>query len=275
MGSILDKLYVIICVNYFDQLLLGYIAYLLIVNHLTVLPSAQAQSYGNGPRHLVYALVYSREYSKDLILKCVLCHNCALFSSSSLHYLNRSHSACECSIGTRQYYASDMGARKGGDGAIQSIISQTNNGCSLLSLILVVVNVMCECNVFPSSAFRHELRKCFCIVYSDCQWRSHGGGGGRGLQPLSPIEPQMTSYITETVRTKCIISEALKVRGQKYDKLSLKIVQRAPKWPLQHANFQKFSRRACSRTPLESFLALKMLKNNSCGKNTLEKSDEN
>ena len=66
-GGILDKLYVIICLNYFDQLLLGYIAYLLIVNHLTVLPSAQAQSYGSGPRHLVYALVYSREYKKDLI----------------------------------------------------------------------------------------------------------------------------------------------------------------------------------------------------------------
>ena len=46
------------------------------------------------------------------------------------------------------------------------------------------------------------------------QWRSHGGV--RGLQP-SPIEPQMTSYIIETVRTKCIISEALKVRDQKYD----------------------------------------------------------
>ena len=48
-GGILDKLYVIICPNYFDQLLLGYIAYLLIVNHLTVLASAQAQSYGSGP----------------------------------------------------------------------------------------------------------------------------------------------------------------------------------------------------------------------------------
>ena len=69
-GGILDKLYAIICLNYFDQLLLDYIAYLLIVNHLTVLPSAQAQSYGSGPRHLVYALVYSREYKKDLILMC-------------------------------------------------------------------------------------------------------------------------------------------------------------------------------------------------------------
>ena len=68
----MDKLYVSICLNYFDQLLLGYVAYLLFVNHLTVLPSAQAQSYGSGPRHLVYALVYSREYKKDLILLCIM-----------------------------------------------------------------------------------------------------------------------------------------------------------------------------------------------------------
>ena len=85
----------------------------------------------------------------------------------------------------------------------------------------------------------------------------------------------MTSYIIETVRTKCIIGKALKVRGQKYDKLLLKIVQKAQKWPLQYANFQKFSRGACPRTPLESFLALKLHKINSAGKNTLEKSDEN
>ena len=68
----MDKLYVIICFNYFDQPLLGYNAYLLIVDHLTVLPSAQAQSYGSGPRHLVYALVYSRVYKKDLILMCIM-----------------------------------------------------------------------------------------------------------------------------------------------------------------------------------------------------------
>ena len=37
------------------------------------------------------------------------------------------------------------------------------------------------------------------------------------------------------------IYEALKVRGQKYDKLFLKIVQKALKWPLQYANFQNFS----------------------------------
>ena len=98
-----------------------------------------------------------------------------------------------------------------------------------------------------------------------------GGGVLRVTTPL-PIEPQMTSYIIKTVRTKYIIGEALKVRGQKYDKLSLKIVQKALKWPLQYANFQKFSRGAC---PLELFLALKMLKNNSSGKNMLEKSDEN
>ena len=67
----MDKLYVIIFLNYFEQLLLGYIAYFLIVNHLTVLPSAQAQSCGNGPRHLAI-LVYSREYKKDLILMCIM-----------------------------------------------------------------------------------------------------------------------------------------------------------------------------------------------------------
>ena len=37
-GGILDKLYVIIFLSHYDQLLLGYIAYLLIANHLTVLP---------------------------------------------------------------------------------------------------------------------------------------------------------------------------------------------------------------------------------------------
>ena len=85
----------------------------------------------------------------------------------------------------------------------------------------------------------------------------------------------MTLYIIETVQTKCIIGEALKVRSQKYDKLSPKIVQKALKRPLQYANFQKFCRGACPRTPLESFFALKLLKNNSAGKTTLEKSDEN
>ena len=38
-SGILDKLYVIIFLNDFDQLLLSYIAYLLIVNHFTVLPN--------------------------------------------------------------------------------------------------------------------------------------------------------------------------------------------------------------------------------------------
>ena len=67
------------------------------------------------------------------------------------------------------------------------------------------------------------------------QWRSHGGGLGVTIPP--PIEPQVTSYIIETVRTKCIIGEALKVRCQNYDKLSLKIIQKALKWSLQYANF--------------------------------------
>ena len=154
----MDKLYVIICLHYFDQLLLGYIVNLLIVNHLTVLPSAQAQSYGSGARHLVYALVYSREYKNDLILMCI-CHNCALFSSSCLHHLNRSHAACECSTGTRQYYASNMAARWGGHGTIQSIISQTNNGCSLLSETGVNRNFWGAPNF--KSAARTKIRKRF------------------------------------------------------------------------------------------------------------------
>ena len=66
----------------------------------------------------------------------------------------------------------------------------------------------------------------------------------------------MTSYIIETVRTKCIIGEALKVRDQKYDKLSLKIVQKALKWPLQYANFLG---EHAPGAPLESFLDLSCL----------------
>ena len=93
----------------------------------------------------------------------------------------------------------------------QSIISQTNNGCSLLSLILaklLLSDITCK-NVFALSI----------VTASGVAT----GGGDWGLQLLS-IEPQMTPYIIETVRTKCIIGEALKVWGQKYDKLSLKIV---------------------------------------------------
>ena len=190
-----------------------------------------------------------------------------------LRYLNRSHSACECSrpIGstTQVTWAHAGGPRCHGPSLwlcnkvlkpnFQSIISQTNNGCSLLSLILakLLLSDINSENVFALS-----------IVTA---W---GGEGVGGYNPL-PIEPQMTSYIIETVRTKCIIGKVLKIRGQKYDKLSLKIVQKALKWLLQHANIQKFSGGACPRTPLESFLALKLLKNNSAGKNTLEKSDEN
>ena len=96
--------------------------------------------------------------------------------------------------------------------------------------------------------------------------------GGLGVTiPPPPIEPQMMSYIIKTVRTKCIIDEALKVGGQKYDKLSLKIVQKALKWPLQYATFEKISGGACPCTILESFLALNLLKNNSAGENMFEK----
>ena len=65
--------------------------------------------------------------------------------------------------------------------------------------------------------------------------------------------------IIETVRTKCIIfGEALKVKGQIYEQTFRKIVQKALKWPLQDANFQKFSGIACLQTPLESFLLLRL-----------------
>ena len=74
----------------------------------------------------------------------------------------------------RQYYASDMGARRGGHGAIQSIISQTNNGCSLLSLIsakLLLLDINSE-NVFALSV----------VTASGV-----ATGGGWGLQPPSPL----------------------------------------------------------------------------------------
>ena len=103
----MDKLYTIFFLKYFEQSLLCYIAYLLIVHYLATLPNAQAQSCGNRPRHLVYALVYSREYHKDLILLFIMSQLRSLLFSSSLPYFNRSHSACECSIGTRQCHASD------------------------------------------------------------------------------------------------------------------------------------------------------------------------
>ena len=38
------------------------------------------------------------------------------------------------------------------------------------------------------------------------------------------------------------------------NKICLKIVQKVLKWPLQYVNFQKFSKGACPRTPLEPFL---------------------
>ena len=79
------------------------------------------------------------------------------------------------------------------------------------------------------------------------QWRKPRGGLKVTTPP--PIEPPITPYIIETVRTKSIIGEALKVRGQKLDKLSSQVVQKALKWPLQYANFQKYSGGACPLTP--------------------------
>ena len=113
-GGILDKLYVIIFLNYFEQPLFGYIACLLIVNYITVLPSAQAQSCGNRPRHLVYALVYSREYKKDLILMCIMSQLRTVFFVFALF----ESLILSVRMQYRQYYASDMGARRGGHGAM-------------------------------------------------------------------------------------------------------------------------------------------------------------
>ena len=58
------------------------------------------------------------------------------------------------------------------------------------------------------------------------------------------------------------------------NKVYMKIVEKALKWPLQYANFQNFFGGACSRTPLESFLLLKLLKTNLAGKNYAGKSDK-
>ena len=78
-----------------------------------------------------------------------------------------------------------MGARRGSHGAIQSIISQTNNDCSLLSLILaklLLLDINSE-NVFALSTV-------------SASGVATGGRAG-GYNPLR-IEPQMTSYIIET-----------------------------------------------------------------------------
>ena len=42
--------------------------------------------------------------------------------------------------------------------------------------------------------------------------------------------------------------------AKNFNKMCLKIVQKVLKWPLQYANFQKFSGGVCPRTPLEPFL---------------------
>ena len=93
-AGILDKLCVIIFLNYFEQLLLGYIAYLLIVNHLTVLPRCKVAEMGPDISFMLWCVSVS---IKKIGFQCVLCHNYALFSSLYLHYLNCSHPACECS----------------------------------------------------------------------------------------------------------------------------------------------------------------------------------
>ena len=57
-----------------------------------------------------------------------------------------------------------------------------------------------------------------------------------------------------------------KLGAKNMNKLCLKIVQKALKWPLQYANFQNFFGGAFPRFPIESFLVLKLLRINSGGK---------
>ena len=111
-GCVLDKFYVIAFLNYFEQPLLSYIAYLLIGNYPTVLPSAQTQSCRNGPCHLVYALEYSHEYKKDLMLMCVMSQMrtvfffvFALFESLTL--------SLQLQYRYKAVLANNMGARRG------------------------------------------------------------------------------------------------------------------------------------------------------------------
>ena len=70
----------------------------------------------------------------------------------------------------------------------------------------------------------------------------------RGVTP-GELEVISCEQIVRNCAIKCIIDEALKVRGQKYDKIPLKSVEKALKWPSQCANFQKFSGRACPEPP--------------------------
>ena len=56
-----------------------------------------------------------------------------------------------------------------------------------------------------------------------------------------------------------------KLGAKNLNKICIKIVQKVLKWPLQYANFQKFSGGACPRTTL-AFFILNMLQNNSAEK---------
>ena len=76
-GGILDKLYVIIFLSYYDQLLLGYIPYLLIVNHLTVLPRRKVTEITPAISFTLWCIL--REYKKDLILICIMLQLCTVF----------------------------------------------------------------------------------------------------------------------------------------------------------------------------------------------------
>ena len=58
----------------------------------------------------------------------------------------------------------------------------------------------------------------------------------------------------------------LELGAKNLNKICLKIIQKILKWPLQYVNFKKYSGEACPRTP-RAFFILKMLQNNSAGKN--------
>ena len=64
------------------------------------------------------------------------------------------------------------------------------------------------------------------------------------------------------------------LKAKNKNKVCQKIVQKAPNWPLQSANFQNYSGGACPRTPLELCLLLKLLRINFGGKTYARKSDK-
>ena len=71
---------------------------------------------------------------------------------------------------------------------------------------------------------------------------------------ISKLFDNNNSYALSTRNRKCantciILGEARTYRGKNLNKIYLKYVQKALKWPLQCVDLQKFSGGACSRTP--------------------------